>query len=204
MTREEERSVIERVLSGDTDAFAAIVLAYQKYVYNLALRMLRNADDALDVSQEVFLRAYSSLCDFRGESRLSVWLYRTTNNLCVDWLRKQKRRAEVSLTTSDADMEEAVLDIPDNRSTPEDVLLRREQRDVLEAGLRALPKEAREILLLRESGGLSYEEIAESLHIGLGTVKSRLARARKKLGKYLSESGNFFESAPSKERKKEV
>lgn len=204
MTRDEERAVIGRVLDGDADAFADIVLAYQKFVYNLALRMLRNADDALDISQEVFLRAYTSLRDFRGDSRLSTWLYRTTNNLCVDHLRKRKRRGEVLRTASTDEMQERTPDIPDESGTPEDVLLRREQRAVLEDGLRALPEGDRKILLLRESGGLSYEEIADALHIGLGTVKSRLSRARKKLGKYLSESGNFSDAAPSIDQSKEV
>lgn len=200
MTREEELDVIRRVLDGDVNAFEQIVLAHQKNIYNLALKMVGNPDDAFDISQDAFLRAYNSLSSFHGESKLSVWLYRLTSNLCIDFLRKKKRRNEVSLTVSD-DEDEEILQIPDERFSPEVEVERVEQKEAIRAGLEQLPDNDRQILVLRELNGLSYEEIAEVLQIELGTVKSKLFRARKKLCAFLIKSGNFSSDSPSKGRK---
>ena len=201
MTSDEEKSVIDRVLSGDPDAFEQIVLEHQKNVYNLALKMVGNPDDAFDMSQETFLRAYHSLQNFRGDSRLSVWLYRLTSNTCIDFLRKKKRRNEISLSVTDDAGKEDELDIPDDRFAPETVLGKRELRQAIQDGLASLPEVYRQILTLREIGGLSYEEIADALSLEAGTVKSRLFRARKKLCMFLSDSGNFSGPSPSKKRK---
>jgi len=200
MTREEELDVIRRVLDGDVNAFEQIVLAHQKNIYNLALKMVGNPDDAFDISQDAFLRAYNSLSSFHGESKLSVWLYRLTSNLCIDFLRKKKRRNEVSLTVSD-DEDEEILQIPDERFSPETEVERAEQKEAIRAGLEQLPDSDRQILVLRELNGLSYEEIAEVLQLELGTVKSKLFRARKKLCAFLIKSGNFSSDSPSKGRK---
>ena len=92
MDRDEERRIIAQVCAGDANAFEALVVAYQKQVYNLALRTVGNEEDAADMTQEVFLRAYRALGTFRGESKFPVWLYRLTTNVCIDFLRKQKRQ----------------------------------------------------------------------------------------------------------------
>jgi len=106
LTPEQEKQVIQKILAGDRTAFAQIVDAHEKQVYNLALRTLQNPEDAQDITQEVFLKVYSDIGSFRGDSRLSVWLYRVTYNLCIDLLRKQKRRPTVSLTYETEDGEE--------------------------------------------------------------------------------------------------
>lgn len=201
MTREEEQRVISRVLSGDSDAFELIVLAHQKNIYNLALKMVGNPDDAFDISQDAFLRAYNSLSSFHGDSKLSVWLYRLTSNICIDFLRKKKRRNEVQLSILEDDDEDRPLDIPDDRFSPDAELDRAEQRKAIHEGLAQLPENDRRILTLREIGGLSYEEIAQALELELGTVKSKLFRARKKLCSFLLESGNFSSDSASKGRK---
>ena len=201
MTRDEERSVIDRVLRGDRNAFEEIVLAHQKNVYNLALKMVGNPDDAFDISQDTFLRAYQSLSSFRGESRFSVWLYRLTTNVCLDHLRKQKRRMADSLTVGDDDDASAELEVADARPQPEQEVLQRETRDAVRAGLLRLSESDRQLLTLRAVGGLSYEEIAAALDLEMGTVKSRLFRARKKLCAFLAEYGNNFDPAASNERK---
>ena len=157
--------------------------------------------DAEDAAQEAFLKAYTSLADFRGDSRFSVWLYRLTNNICIDMLRKNTRAVIVSLQTEDDDGEETEIVIPDERYSPERLAERAADRDAVRTALAALPDDCREILALRESAGLSYDEIAAALSLEVGTVKSRLTRARKKLCIALLKSGNFSDRFPSKQGK---
>ena len=197
MTREEELAVIRRVQSGDVNAYEALVAAYEKNVYNLALRMTGNATDAEDMSQEAFLKAYRSLSEFRGDSKFSVWLYRIVSNVCLDFLRKQKRRQAYSLSVEDDEGEEAQLDIPDIEQSPQELLERKLTREAVHQGLAQLPPDHRQILLLREIQGLSYEEISEALGLEVGTVKSRIFRARKKLCSFLLEDGNIPDSFSS-------
>ena len=136
MTREEEHALIGRVLNGDRAAFEPLVLENQKNVYNLALRMTGSEEDALDVSQEVFIKAYSSLASFRGESRLGFWLYRLTYNMCIDLSRKKKRENTSSITYLDDAGEESDLEIPDLRHLPEDEAERAELRRAVSAATR--------------------------------------------------------------------
>lgn len=191
MTREEELKTVESVLGGDVNAFETLVLSYEKNVYNLALRMVKNSEDASDMAQEAFIRAYNSLASFRGESKFSVWLYRIVSNVCLDFLRSRSRHPTVSLSVENDEGEETELDIPDESQSPEALLERRLTRDSVRRGLDALSEEYRQILLLREIQGLSYDEIAETLSMELGTVKSRIFRARKKLCDFLLRDGNI-------------
>ena len=192
MTRDEELGIINSVLSGDTDAFEILVKETQNKVYSLALRMTNNHEDARDMAQEAFIRAYNSLSGFRGDSRFSVWMYRLTSNICLDFLRQKKRKPADSLTldTNDDDQDKQ-FEIPDIRYNPETELERRELRNLINKGLMELSPEYRQILVLREINGLSYEEIADTLELEPGTVKSRIFRARKKLCSFLLHERNF-------------
>ena len=201
MTREQEAAVIQSVLDGNVNAFETLVKEYEKNVYNLALRMTGNSEDAADMSQEAFIKAYNSLSSFRGDSKFSVWLYRIVSNVCLDYLRSRTRKPTVSLSTENDDGEEVELDIADESQSPELLLDRSLTRDAVRRGLAALPPDHREILLLREIQGLSYEEIAAALGLEAGTVKSRIFRARKKLCSFLIKDGNIPEFvSSSKER----
>ena len=191
MTREQEAAVINAVLDGDVNAYEYLVKAYEKKVYNLALRMVGNSEDAYDMSQEAFIKAYNSLHSFRGDSKFSVWLYRIVSNVCLDYLRARNRKATVSLSVENDDGEDVELDIADEASSPQALLDRSLTRDAVRRGLQALPPDHREILLLREIQGLSYEEIADTLDLEVGTVKSRIFRARKKLCAFLVKDGNI-------------
>ena len=191
MTREREAAIINAVLDGDSNAYELLVREYEKNVYNLALRMTGNSEDAYDMSQEAFIKAYNSLSSFRGDSKFSVWLYRIVSNVCLDFLRSRNRRATVSLSVENDEGEEVELDIADEASSPQALLDRSLTRDAVRRGLQALPPDHREILLLREIQGLSYDEIAESLDLEVGTVKSRIFRARKKLCAFLIKDGNI-------------
>lgn len=198
MTPEHEKHCIERVLKGDANAFEHLVHAYEKTVYNLALRTLGNREDAEDVTQEAFLKAYRSLDSFRGDSKFSVWLYRIVSNLCLDLLRSRQRKPTQSLTVEDDDGEIGELEISDEHFSPEKLLDRKLTRESVQRGLAALPDDARQILLLRELQGMSYEEIGQALDLEPGTVKSRIFRARKRLCAFLLQDGNLPDSLASK------
>ena len=199
MTEEKILSIIREVQNGDVNAFEGIVREYEKSVYNIALRMTGDREDALDVSQEAFLKAYHALPLFRGESKFSVWLYRIVSNACLDFLRERKRRAEVSLSVGDEEDETAEMEIRDESLSPETLYERKLTREAVQRGLLSLPEDQRKILLLREIQGFSYEEIGRILSLESGTVKSRIFRARRKLCEFLAEEGNI--SLPSSSRK---
>ena len=198
LTEEKILSIIREVQSGDVNAFEDIVREYEKNVYNIALRMTGDREDALDVSQEAFLKAYHALGNFRGESKFSVWLYRIVSNACLDFLRERKRRAEVSLSVVDDEDESAEVEIRDDSLSPETLLERKLTREAVQRGLLSLPEDQRKILLLREIQGFSYEEIGRVLSLESGTVKSRIFRARRKLCEFLAEDGNISPPSSSK------
>ena len=198
MTREQELTLIRQVQHGDTDAFELLVAAYEKTVYNVALQMTGNREDAQDLTQEAFFKAYNSLSSFRGESKFSSWLYRIVSNLCLDFKRRQGRRPSASLTVEDDEGETLQLDIADESQSPEVLLERKLTRDAVRRGLAELPDEQRQILLLREIQGLSYDEIADAMGLEPGTVKSRIFRARKKLCAFLLKDGNIPDSISSR------
>lgn len=193
----DEKAIIEKVLAGDSNAFGELVEAYQDKVYNLALRMCGNADDAFDLAQDAFFRAWRGLSGFQFESAFSTWLFRLTSNVCLDWLRAKKRRPTVSLTTLDDEGEEVQMEIRDPGKSPEELLLAAEDRAAVTRAMNELPVEFREILTLRAIDDLSYTEIAEILHLREGTVKSRLSRARLALRNKLLQNGNKLESGTS-------
>ena len=183
--------IVRKVLQGDVNAFEKLVTEYEKAVYAIAQRMTGNPEDSADMTQETFIKAYNSLGSFRGDSKFSVWLYRIANNVCLDFLRSRSRKPTVSLSVEDDEGEETQLDVADESQSPELLLERGLTRDAVRRGLDTLPPDYKQILLLREIQGLSYEEIASALGIDLGTVKSRIFRARKKLCTFLIEDGNI-------------
>ena len=183
--------IVRKVLQGDVNAFEKLVTEYEKAVYAIAQRMTGNPEDAADMTQETFIKAYNSLGSFRGDSKFSVWLYRIANNVCLDFLRSRSRKPTVSLSVEDDEGEETQLDVADESQSPELLLERGLTRDAVRRGRDTLPPDYKQILLLREIQGLSYEEIASALGIDLGTVKSRIFRARKKLCTFLIEDGNI-------------
>ena len=192
---EQELTVLAR--KGDQEAFAQLVRDNERRVYTLALRMCGSAEDALDLAQETFLRAWSALPNFRGGSSFSTWLYRLAYNTTIDFLRKNSLRRDVSVPLG-----EEIPDVPDHAADPQQILEQNERRRALEQGLARLPEYYRSVLVLREVSGLSYQEIAGALKLDLGTVKSRIARARGELRKILREDGNFFSGGASNPVKK--
>lgn len=198
MTTEQEKKLIAKAQTGDAEAFEAIVRAHEKLLHNLALRLLGDREDAADAVQEAFLKVYTGLGTFRGESKLSSWLCRILNNACVDILRKRKET--VPLGDGDGGEEaafQARTEIPDERFDPAALLEKAELRARVRAAVTLLPEEFKAPLLLREYGGLSYAEIAEALELDVNTVRTRIFRARKKLCAILAGDGNFSPEDPS-------
>ena len=199
-----EEQLIRRAQQGDNVAFEELLLLHQKKVYNLCLRMSANPDDALDLSQEAFLRAWRSLGQYQFEASFSTWLFRLTSNICIDFLRRKKRRQETSLTESYDDSDEgAELSVPDAQPGPEQQAMTNETKIELARAIEQLSPEHREILQLRVIEDLQYEQIADILGVRVGTVKSRLARARLSFRKIL-KAGNYFDSASSEPVEGEV
>lgn len=188
-----EQELVERAKKGDETTFEVLVTDNEKRIYNLCRRLTGNPEDAAELTQEAFLNAWRGLSRFQGESSFSTWLYRLASNACIDFLRKEKRRQNLSMTVSLDDEEEArQVELPDERYAPERELERTEVRQAVVAGLERLTPEHRQVLVMREINGLSYAEIGAVLGLEEGTVKSRIARARNALRKVLTERGNFF------------
>ncbi len=202
LTHDEEMQVISAILKGDANAYEVLVKEHEKLVYNIALRMVNNEEDAYDISQDAFIKAYTNLASFRGDCKFSSWLYKLTTNLCLDFLRKRNRHKTVPLVYEDEDGDSEYLEIPDDSFAPETQAEQNELRRQVRDGLNQLPAQQREILVLREIGGLRYDEIGRRLKLEEGTVKSRIFRARKKLCEILQQEGNISPEKPSKKVKR--
>ena len=199
----QDELLIRRAQSGDEGAFEQLLLAHQKSVYNLCLRMVANPDDALDLSQEAFIRAWRALDQYQFDAAFSTWLFRLTSNVCIDFLRKQKRQQHMSLTVTDEDEPGEEFAVPDHTPGPEEQTIQNDRRAAVARAMASLPEDWRVVMQLRVVEQLSYEQIAEILDIKVGTVKSRLARARTQLRKILKD-GNFFDLDSSERMPKEV
>ena len=196
-----DRELVEQAKRGDQGAFEQLVLDNQNKVYTLALRLVNDRTAAEDLAQEAFVRAWQGLVSFQGGSSFSTWVYRLATNLCIDYLRRQRRRERVEPVVSLDDADSGWAEPADRDSDPQLVLERSERGRALARGLAKLPDWQRQVLVLRELSGLSYQEIGEALDIDLGTVKSRIARARLSLRIILLEDGNLFDMPPSKPSK---
>ena len=199
----QEQRLVEAARRGDEGAFESLVRLYEKRVFALANRMCGNSEDAAEAAQEAFLAAWQGLRFFRGDSSFSTWLYRLTSNACVDLLRREGRHRAAAGPSldDDQDLNRDVQDV--TALSPQEEAERRELRAQIEEGLRALSPEHRQVLVLREMHQLSYDEIADTLDLDVGTVKSRISRGRKQLRNFLLRSGNFLAAPPSKETGKE-
>lgn len=194
---EQEMALIRRLQAGDQDAFAKLLETHEKSVYNLCLRMTGNREDAADLTQEAFLKVWRGAAQYQFESSFSTWLYRLTSNVCIDFLRSKKRRQTVSLTVEEEQDGTQELEIADPAPLPEEQVLHSETKREIAAAMEALEEDFRLILTLRLVENLSYEQIADAMDLKVGTVKSRLARARIKLKNILAKNGNIFSSSPS-------
>ncbi len=190
-----EQDLIKRCQKGDRDAFNELVEKYQNQIINIAYGMLSDREDAYDAAQEVFVKVYRSIGGFKGKSSLSTWIYRIAANVCNDMLRKRQRSAVVvSLSNSPSEDDEKDIDITDDAPTPEELFELSEQQRAVRLAISELSAEYREIITLSDVEQLSYDEISDILRCPIGTVKSRLNRARNALKKVLLKKRELFTS----------
>jgi RNA polymerase sigma factor (sigma-70 family) len=187
----DEQALVQGAQRGNLDAFNALILHYQAQVYNLALHLLHDEAAADDAAQEAFISAYKALAKFRGGS-FRAWLLRIVSNACYDEMRRHKRRPTTSWDDFGDMDEEANPHLVDDGPQPEQVTQQRELRAFLDRALSRLPEDQRMALMLVDQMGFSYQEVAETLRVRLGTVKSRLARARLAMQSLLQEEGELL------------
>ncbi len=189
-----QKELVRQSKAGNLDCFEELISVHQQKVYNMALRMLGNEQDALDISQEVFIKVYKSLSSFQETASFSTWVYRIATNSCLDFLRKNKeRKKDLSL---DAQMVfedgEVSLQLEDQTADVEKSLLQKERMQVLYEAIDHLRDEHKKMIVLRELQGLSYQEIADITGMNLGTVKSKMNRARLALKNALEKYRELF------------
>lgn len=188
-----EKNLIKKIKSGDMEAFSQLVLQYEKKAFSFAFRILKDATEAEDAAQEAFLRVFDKINTFREDSSFSTWFYTILNNVCLDILRKRSRAVEtVSIHQSDSENDEYELQIEDTTQSPHDKLQKKEVQKLLNTALLSLSEEHRAVIILRDINGFEYDEIAKILDISLGTVKSRISRARQALAKILESNRELF------------
>ena len=182
----EDLEWVQRSQDGDQEAFSELVRKYQKRVYYLAYGMLGNREDALDIAQEAFLKAFRSLKGFQGGGGFYTWLYRIAYNLSIDFMRKEWRKKNLEYRDNQdlTEEEDPVIRVPSS-SHPGQEMAQKELNRVIMDAIQSLPEQHRSVILLREIEGLSYEDIAKTLGIRKGTVMSRLHYARQELQKNL-------------------
>ncbi|HRL92846.1 MAG: RNA polymerase sigma factor RpoE [Pseudomonas sp.] len=185
LTQEEDQQLVERVQRGDKRAFDLLVLKYQHKILGLIVRFVRDPHEAQDVAQEAFIKAYRALANFRGDSQFYTWLYRIAINTAKNYLVARGRRPpESDISAEDAEFMDGDHDLKDIES-PERLMLRDEIEATVHRAIAALPEDLRTALTLREFDGLSYEDIAAVMQCPVGTVRSRIFRAREAVDKAL-------------------
>ncbi|MFA4028337.1 MAG: hypothetical protein GDYSWBUE_000217 [Candidatus Fervidibacterota bacterium] len=177
---EHERELLRRCKAGDENAWREFIDTYKHMVYSFAYDLLRNPEDAEDVAQEVFINAYRAIGSFRGDARISTWLYRVTKNACLNFIRQRDRAIWESLDDQEGNWEE-LLDCDEDMPTPEETALREELCEIVRKKIDELPYIYRTAIIMCDMRQLSYDEAARILNIPVGTLKSQVFRARRML-----------------------
>ncbi len=178
-----DKKLVKRVQRGDKGAFDLLVLKYQHKIVNLVIRYVRDPDLALDITQEAFIKAYRALPRFRGDSAFYTWMYRIAVNTAKNYLAAQRRRPiGVELDLQNPEQYDLPANLKEN-DTPESITLSNELQETVERAIAALPEDLRTAIILRELEGMSYEEIAQTMECPVGTVRSRIFRARDAISK---------------------
>ena len=178
---------LRRAQKGDAQAFEALVTPHEQMLWRACWHYTRHQEDAADCLQETMLKAWRAIRTYRGDCSLSTWLYRIASSVCLDFLRKQKRLPE---TESADELAEDGFTPADDSPTPDEAVLRAESAGNVHAAIDALPGDMRTVIILYALQGLGYEEIAGVTQTSVGTVKSRISRARQKIAKFLQDGNN--------------
>ncbi|MEJ2637374.1 MAG: sigma-70 family RNA polymerase sigma factor [Calditrichia bacterium] len=183
--RKEDRELIQLALQGNEKGYEKLLNKYRNLVFTIMLKMVRNPQEAEDLTQEAFMKAFNSLASFNDEFAFSTWLMKIASNNCIDFLRKRKLRTYSINEPIQYKDEKIEIEIPDAEPTPEKSLLQNERKRMIEEAIDQLPERYRYVILLRHKEEKSYEEISEILNLPLGTVKAQIFRAREILNKKL-------------------
>jgi len=188
-----EKKLVEKAKAGDIKAFEKLIEGCQKKVFNIALRMIGDYDEASELAQEAFLRAYKSIKNFKGDSLFSTWIYKVTTNVCLDELRRRKNKNIISLDEDvEHDGNEFKRQVKDESPGPESLAERNELKRIVTEAINLLPEDYKVVIVLRDIQGFIYEEISNIIKCPAGTVKSRINRARQALKKILEKSGELI------------
>jgi RNA polymerase sigma-70 factor (ECF subfamily) len=190
-----DEELVARSRGGDLDSFNQLVLRWERPIYALAYRVIGREEDARDVTQETFLRAFRALSGFKGQAKFSSWLYRITLNLCRDWIRKE-RRTPVTPTPEGVDLVELAGEATPSESI-EDLVSRKQLSEAVAKAMALLPEEQRTAIILKEYHGLTFQEIADLLDCPLSTVKTRLYQGLTVLRRHLHERGETRVARPA-------
>lgn len=170
-----EKELINRCKTGDTGAFEELISSYEKRIFNIAYNMLGNREDAFDAAQDACIKIYKSIYGFKENSALSTWIYRIVSNVCIDFLRKRNKVLPLYISKDEKELE---IPLVDKEKTPDEILESKEESTLIRVCIKSLPPDSKIIIILRDIYGYSYDEISSILNISMGTVKSRLSRAR--------------------------
>lgn len=188
-----EKRLIELSVGGDVEAFETLIQSHQKRVYNIALRMTGNPEDAQELAQDAIVRAFTSIGKFRGDSSFSTWLYRITINVCTDFLRKRNRAAVISMEQGPVSNEsQQGLQIEEESPGPDELAEKKQLKELVRDAIESLSDEHKQVLILRDIMDMSYKEIANMLNVNEGTIKSRINRARAGLKKIIMQRSELF------------
>ncbi len=191
---EDEKELVRLAKDGNVAAFETLIGEYQKRIFAIAYRMIQNPEDAADLTQEVIVKIFKHLDKFQGNSKFSTWVYRIATNTCLDELKKTRRNTTVYSLDKEIETEEGSLmgELPDQGATPEQAAEKKAVQTAVRVAIGRLNPEHKKVIVLRDLQGLSYEEIAEIINCSVGTVKSRISRARENLKKILSQDRELF------------
>ncbi len=168
-----ENELIMKSQKGDIESFEILIENYQKYAFNIAYQMMKNYDDASDITQEAFIKVFKYIKNFKMDATFSTWLYRIVINTCKDEFKKRKKIETISI-----DEEDSYKEVKDDSKTPDEILESMEIRSKIDKAINSLSPNYKEIIVLRDVNELSYKEISETLDVPIGTIKSRISRAR--------------------------
>lgn len=185
--KREDQRLIKLAREGDQKAFETLLKKYRNLVYHVMIKMVRNPQEAEDLSQEAFIKAFNALASFNEEFAFSTWLMKIATNNCIDFLRKKKLRTYSIDEPIQYKEEQLQIELPDHDPTPEKSLLNEERSKLINEAIQSLPPRYRHVIVLRHQEEKSYEDIAEILKLPLGTVKARIFRAREMLNKKIRD-----------------
>jgi RNA polymerase sigma factor (sigma-70 family) len=188
--RQEDKRLIGLALEGDQKAYESLLNKYRNLVFSIMFKMVHNPQEAEDLTQEAFMKAFNSLSSFNDEFAFSTWLMKIASNNCIDYLRKRKLRTYSIHESIQYKDEKIEIDILDQDAGPEKKMIQSEKREIIENAINELPERYRHVIILRHKEEKSYEEISELLNLPLGTIKAQIFRAREILNKKLRHVQN--------------